>query len=91
MNILPRIALFLLALAPTLLHATHNRAGEIHIEQIGPLTIRATIITWTDERSTAADRDTLTICWCDGVCQPAGRVNGNGNGVVLNDSLKYNR
>ncbi len=91
MNKLLRVALFFFSLAPALLHATHNRAGEIHIEQIGPLTIKATIITWTDERSTAADRDTLTICWGDGFCQPAGRVNGNGKGVVLNDSLKYNR
>ncbi|MFN0014297.1 MAG: gliding motility-associated C-terminal domain-containing protein [Saprospiraceae bacterium] len=92
MNKLLRLALlFFTAFAPQLLHATHNRAGEIHIEQIGPLTIRATIITWTRTRSTPADRDSLTICWGDGKCESAGRVNGGGNGEVFNEEFKYNR
>ncbi|MBK6929857.1 MAG: gliding motility-associated C-terminal domain-containing protein [Saprospirales bacterium] len=80
-----------LALAPLALLATHNRAGEIHVEQIGPLTVKATIITWTRTLSFSADRDTLTICWGDGTCQQVVRSNGNGNGVVLNDQVKYNR
>ena len=42
-------------------HATHNRAGEIWIEQIGQLTIRATIITYTKASSIPADRDTLDV------------------------------
>ena len=44
--LLPLLAL-LLFLAPQALFATHNRAGEIHVAQIGPLKVRATIITWT--------------------------------------------
>ncbi len=91
MMLRPLLFLFALAVAPATLHATHNRAGEIHIEQIGPLTVRATIITWTRTLSFSADRDTLTICWGDGTCEQVGRVNGGGGGVILNDEVKYNR
>lgn len=75
------------------LSATHNRAGEIHIEQIGPLTIRATIITWTKASSVNADRDTLTINWGDGESQQVVRFNGPGippQGEVKPNDLKYN-
>lgn len=88
----PKRLLFALAAAlfPFLSHATHNRGGEIHIEQIGPLTVRATIITWTRTLSVSADRDTLTICWGDGSCEQVGRVNGGGKGVALSNEVKYN-
>ena len=79
--------------APLLLFATHNRAGEIHIEQIGPLTIRATIITWTKTSSVNADRDTLEIRWGDGQIQKVQRSNGPGfipQGVPLSNDIKYN-
>ena len=84
---------FLLAClaSPSFLFATHNRAGEIHIEQIGPLTIKATIITWTKASSVNADRDTLPICWGDGSpCQNVPRINGNGEGVLFPGDLKKN-
>ncbi len=77
-------------LFPLVGRATHNRGGEIHIEQIGPLTVRATIITWTRTLSISADRDTLTICWGDGSCEQVGRVNGGGKGVALSNEVKYN-
>ncbi len=79
--------------APMALFATHNRAGEIHIEQIGPLTIRATIITWTKTSSVNADRDTLEINWGDGLLQKVQRKNGGGfppQGVQLGNDIKYN-
>lgn len=76
---------------PAVVWATHNRAGEIHIRQIGPLTIEATIITWTKASSINADRDTLTICWGDFVCQAVNRTNGpNNKGVVYPGDIKYN-
>lgn len=91
MNNRLRILLLLtLALSPLALFATHNRAGEIHVEQIGPLTVRATIITWTRTLSFSADRDTLTIDWGDGKREQVVRSNGNGNGVPLSDQVKYN-
>ncbi len=77
-------------LIPLVAAATHNRGGEIHIEQIGPLTVRATIITWTRTLSVSADRDTLTICWGDGTCEQAGRTNGGGKGIALSNEVKYN-
>lgn len=49
-----------------MLHATHNRAGEITYKQIGPLTIEMTIITYTKASSVAADRDSLDVFWGDG-------------------------
>lgn len=79
--------------APLTLFATHNRAGEIHIKQIGPLTIQATIITWTKTSSVNADRDTLEINWGDGVTQLVPRSNGGGTipqGVPLANDIKYN-
>ncbi len=80
--------------------ATHNRAGEIVLEQINgceSLTLRATIITYTKTSSVPADRDTLTLCWGDGFCQRVARVNGpqpNPNfapqGEELPNNIKFN-
>ena len=58
-------------------YATHNRAGEIHIEPINgcnSLTVRATITTYTAEGSGIADRDSLEICWGDGYCEYIARI-----------------
>lgn len=62
------------------IYATHNRAGEIIVKPVDDpcgLTVQATIITYTKASSIAADRDTLTLCWGDGVCQQVARVNGD--------------
>ncbi len=76
------------------LHATHNRAGEIRVEQIDDctsLTIRATITTYTDIRSVNADRDTLELCWGDGTCTRIRRSNGAlGNGEPIGNFIKKN-
>lgn len=60
------VAVWLAALATG--WATHNRAGEITYEQIGPLTIRAKITTYTkiSGQSIHADRSELTLHWGDG-------------------------
>lgn len=84
-----RIAFFLLffslfgLLLPSA-QATHNRAGEITYEQIGPNTIRATITTYTkiSGQSIHADRDELTIVWGDGSSEIVPRSNGGGVLVV---------
>ncbi|MEZ4957760.1 MAG: gliding motility-associated C-terminal domain-containing protein [Saprospiraceae bacterium] len=72
--------------------ATHNRAGEIVVEQIGGCTsntVRATVYTWTKASSFAADRDSVTICWGDnGPCDIVPRANGNGQ--QLPNDVKYN-
>ena len=77
--------------------ATHNRAGEISIEQVGDctesLTVQATIVTYTKASSRPADRDTLTICWGDGFCERIPRSNGSGNppkGDFLENDTKKN-
>lgn len=77
--------------------ATHNRAGEISVEQVGDcvtsLTIKATITTYTKASSVQADRDTLTICWGDGQCERVPRANGPGSppqGIVIENDTKYN-
>lgn len=87
------LPLLFCCLAPAALWATHNRAGEIHIEQIGPLTLRCTIITWTKTSSVNADRDTLELNWGDGFIQAVQRSNGAGippQGVPLPNDIKYN-
>lgn len=58
------------------LAATHNRAGEITVEQIDALTIKAMITTYTKASSIQADRDSLTLCWGDGNCELLVRING---------------
>lgn len=80
-----------LCFVPCSLWATHNRAGEIHVEQIGPLRVRATIITWTKASSVSADRDTLDINWGDGTPkQSVRRSNGGGKGIELPSDIRYN-
>lgn len=94
-----RLILLIALFTPLALHATHNRAGEIRIEQIGEcadLTIRATIITYTKASAFAADRDSLEIFWGDGTKQWVYRINGpngpNGlpNGEILPNDVKKN-
>ncbi|MEM9920463.1 MAG: gliding motility-associated C-terminal domain-containing protein [Bacteroidota bacterium] len=73
------------------LFGTHNRAGEITYVQTGPLTIEATILTYTKASSTNVDRDSLRICWGDGNCEMVGRSNGpNNNGEILLNDIKRN-
>lgn len=81
------ITILLLCAASSAL-ATHNRAGEITYEQIGPLSIRATITTYTKTSSVAADRDSLELFWGDGTSQWIRRSNGNGE--PLPNDIKYN-
>jgi len=45
------VTLILAMLHSTDLWGTHNRAGEIQFEQLGPLSIRATVITYTKASS----------------------------------------
>jgi gliding motility-associated-like protein len=52
--------------------ATHNRAGEITLTQIGPFTYRILIQTFTFQRS-AADRSELDVQWGDGTTSVAER------------------
>jgi gliding motility-associated-like protein len=85
------LLLFILVVASHVkVFATHNRAGEIQIEQIGPLTIRATVITYTKASSVPADRKEVAITWGDGSTDTIKRVNGNGDGVILQGDIKYN-
>jgi len=74
------------------LAATHNRAGEITVEQIDPLMVKATITTYTKATSTQADRDSLTLCWGDGDCELFIRVNGviGNSGIPVGEILPNN-
>lgn len=56
--------------------ATHNKAGEIEFKQTDSKTIEASIVTYTKLSSLPADRDSLTLCWGDGLCERLVRVNG---------------
>ncbi len=71
------------------LFATHNRAGEITYEQVGDLTIIATVTTYTKASSIPADRDSLEVCWGDGNCQWVVRSNGplDGDGIPQGELL----
>ena len=80
---------FLFMIASQKASATHNRAGEIRIEQLGEcnsLTIRAYVTTYTKASSTSADRDSVTICWGDGVCEKIVRDTS----ALLGNDIKKN-
>ena len=84
-----KLALLLTGLGlATVLLATHNRAGEITYVQIGDLTIRATITTYTKTSSIPADRDSLDLYWGDGTFTRVAR--SNGNGFPLDNDVKLN-
>ncbi len=69
--------------------ATHNRAGEISIQFLGGLTVRATVTTYTVPDS-PADRPFLEVGWGDGNIDTVPRVNGGGDGVVILPGVKKN-
>lgn len=71
------------------MEATHNRSGEITYEQIGPLTIRATITTYTKASSSSADRDTLLLFWGDDQSTFVPRSNGEGE-LIPGEDIKVN-
>lgn len=69
--------------------ATHNRAGEIVIRQIGDLSLEVTIVTYTKTTSTQADRDSVEVMWGDGTTQWVLRTNGDGTPLANNRKLNY--
>ena len=94
-KILPYILILGCSLFAIQAEATHNRAGDISIEQADDcgLEIKATITTYTKASSRPADRDTLNICWGDGNCERVARINGPGsppNGEILENDTKKN-
>jgi len=80
--------LFICLISVNDLSATHNRSGEITYEQIGPLTIRATITTYTKASSASADRDTLMLNWGDDSSELVPRFNGQGEEIPGEDIKK---
>ena len=83
------LVLLLLFIVSSDAGATHNRAGEITYSQIGPLTIRATVTTYTKTTSQGADRDTIVLFWGDGLMDAIPRANGNGEPIPGED-IKVN-
>ncbi len=75
-----RLILTFFAFLPTLLLATHNRAGEIIVRTAGcnspadQLTACATIITYTETIQTEVDRDSLLLDWGDGTSEMIART-----------------
>lgn len=81
------IVLFMLVSFAAL--ATHNRAGEITVEFIGGLTVRATVTTYTVPDS-PADRPFLEVRWGDGNLDTVYRSNGGGDGEIIQPGVKKN-
>jgi len=79
----------MLVFSSVALFATHNRAGEITYVQTGPLTIRATITTFTKASSASADRDSLLLLWGDGTETLIPRANGTGE-LITGEDIKIN-
>jgi gliding motility-associated-like protein len=71
------------------LGATHNRAGEITIRQIGDLSIEVTVTTYTKTSSTQADRDSVRVFWGDGSWEYVYRINNEGTPLTNDRKLNY--
>ena len=75
-----RLLLAFFAVVPSLVSATHIRAGEIIVRTAGcenssdQLTGCATIITYTENAQTEVDRDSLLLNWGDGSNEMIGRT-----------------
>ncbi|MDZ7845498.1 MAG: gliding motility-associated C-terminal domain-containing protein [Owenweeksia sp.] len=69
------LTLLLITASVNVLHATHNRAGEITYSWVSGNTYRATITTYT-KVSAPADRCVLDINWGDGTTSTLKRSNG---------------
>lgn len=67
-------------------NATHNFGGEITAKQLSYLNYEATIHTYTKASSIPADRDSLMICWGDGICEYIVRDTF----YLLEKNIKYN-
>ena len=83
------LAIVLLMFAAIGAKATHNRAGEITVEFLGGLSVRATVTTYTVPDS-PADRPFLEVNWGDGNIDTVPRVNGGGEGVIIQQGVKKN-
>lgn len=83
------LSIFFLFLFIVTASATHNRSGEITYTQTGPLTIEATITTYTKASSSGADRDSLELFWGDGTSTVIGRTNGDGE-IIPGLDVKVN-
>ncbi len=77
----------LLLVLTTPLHATHNRAGEITFRQLGQSTYEVTVITYTDSRSTQADRPQIDLLWGDNTRSTIPRAERR----YLGNFIQYNR
>lgn len=90
------IFIFILCLLAGKIYATHNRAGEITCRWIGGTVYEITVITYTKESSTSADRDFLEIEYHDGsLTDSIYRVNGpyvggGYNGESIGNDVKKN-
>ena len=51
------------------INATHNVGGEITLNQIAYKQYEANLTTYTEASSLPADRDSLFLCWGDGLCE----------------------
>ncbi len=69
------------------LTATHNRAGEITFRQLGQTTYEVTLITYTDSRSTQADRPEVEILWGDNTRSTVPRKQR----LYLGNFIQFNR
>ena len=56
--------------------ASHFRAGEILYEYLGPLTYRATVITYAEDNLANQDQDSVSLYWGDGTIENIPRTNG---------------
>ena len=71
-----RIFLLILFLSGSiLLHATHNRAGEITYTQTGANTVKISVVTYT-KASSPADRPYIELSWGDGKADTLKRADG---------------
>ena len=68
--------------------ADHYLGANISYKSLGNRTFEVTITAFQDEDHPASDKDAITLFWGDNTSSLVIRINGSGNGVLINPDIR---
>lgn len=68
--------------------ADHYLGATISYKSLGNRTFEVTITAFQDEDHPASDKDAITLFWGDNTSSLVSRINGSGNGVLINPDIR---
>jgi len=70
------------------LKADHYLGANISYKSLGNRTFEVTVTAYQDEDHPASDKDAITVFWGDNTSSLVSRINGSGNGVLINPDIR---